>query len=132
VWRLVGKNPQAVQKYTAGDARIEWSGAVENAIAELAAAKVVVVPLLAGSGTRFKVIEAWAAGRAVVSTTIGAEGLPARHKENLLVADGAGEFAGAVSLLLTSPDLRARLGETGRALFESEFTWDCAWQSLDL
>ena len=132
VWRLVGKSPEAVKKYTSGDARIECSGAVDNAIAELAAAKVVVVPLLAGSGTRFKVIEAWAAGRAVVSTTIGAEGLPARHKENILIADSAEEFASAVSLLLTSSDLRTRLGGTGRALFESEFTWNRAWQSLDL
>ncbi|MBZ5591917.1 MAG: glycosyltransferase family 4 protein [Acidobacteriia bacterium] len=132
VWRLVGKNPQAVEKYTAGDARIEKSGAVEDAIEELAAAKVVVVPLLAGSGTRFKVIEGWAAGRAIVSTTIGAEGLPARHNENLLIADGAEDFAKEVSAVLTSPDLRARLGGAGRALFESEFTWDRAWQSLDL
>jgi glycosyltransferase involved in cell wall biosynthesis len=68
----------------------------------------------------------------VVSTTIVAEGLPARHKENILIADGAEEFAGAVSLLLTSADFRARLGETGRALFESEFTWNRAWQSLNL
>jgi glycosyltransferase involved in cell wall biosynthesis len=132
VWRLVGKNPETVRKYTAGDERIELSGAVENAIEELAAAKVVVIPLLAGSGTRFKVIEAWAAGRAVVSTTIGAEGLPARHNENLLIADGGKDFASAVSRLLDSPHLRAELGVTGRALFESELTWERAWQNLDL
>ena len=132
VWRLVGKNPQAVAKYTAGDARIEVSGPVENAVEELAAAKAVVVPLLAGSGTRFKVIEAWAAGRAIVSTTIGAEGLPAYHKENLLIADGSEDFANAVSLLLTSANLRAQLGGAGRALFESEFTWERAWQNLEL
>jgi glycosyltransferase involved in cell wall biosynthesis len=132
VWRLVGKNPAAVRKYTEGDEHIEVSGPVDDAIGELAASRAVVVPLLAGSGTRFKVIEAWAAGRAVVATTIGAEGLPARHGENLLIADGARNFADAVSRLLTSPDLRARLGETGRALFESEFTWERAWQKLDL
>jgi glycosyltransferase involved in cell wall biosynthesis len=132
VWCLIGKNPDAVRKHTNGDARIEVRGPVENAIQELAAAKVVVVPLLAGSGTRFKVIEAWAAGRAVVATTIGAEGLPAQHGDNLLLADDARRFADAVSLLLTSPDLRAKLGETGRALFESNFTWENAWQKLDL
>ena len=132
VWRLIGRNPDAVRDQTNGDARIEVSGAVESAIEELAAARVVVVPLLAGSGTRFKVIEAWAAGRAVVSTTIGAEGLPARHGDNLLLADGSRAFADAVSLLLTTPALRARLGVTGRALFESEFTWDHAWRKLNL
>ena len=132
VWRLIGKNPHAVRNDTNGDGRIEVSGPVENAVEELAAAKVVVVPLLAGSGTRFKVIEAWAAGRAVVSTTIGAEGLPARHGENILLADGPRPFADAVSLLLTAPALRAKLGETGRVLFESEFTWETAWRKLDL
>jgi glycosyltransferase involved in cell wall biosynthesis len=132
VWRLVGKNPQAVRNHTNGDPRIEVSGPVENAIQELASARVVVVPVLSGSGTRFKVIEAWAAGRAVVATTIGAEGLPARHGEHLLIADGARNFAHAVSLLLTSPALRAQIGETGRSLFESDFTWERGWQKLDL
>ncbi len=132
VWRLIGKNPGAVRQHTNGDPRIELSGPVESAIDELAAAKVVVVPLLAGSGTRFKVIEAWAAGRAVVSTTIGAEGLLARNGENLLIADDAWRFADSVSQLLTNSALRARLGETGRTLFESEFTWETAWQKLEL
>ncbi len=132
VWRLIGKNPSAVRRELNGDPRIEFSGPVANAVEQLAAAKVVIIPLLAGSGTRFKLLEAWAAGRAVVSTTIGAEGLPARHEENLLVADDAETFAEAVSRLLTNSGLRARLGETGRALFESEFTWAKAWQKLDL
>jgi glycosyltransferase involved in cell wall biosynthesis len=132
IWRLIGKNPGAVRQHTNGDARIELTGAVENAIEELAAARVVVVPLLAGSGTRFKMVEAWAAGRAIVSTTIGAEGLPARHGENLLLADDAWRFADSVSLLLADAAMRARLGETGRALFESDFTWEAAWQKLDL
>ncbi len=131
-WRLIGKNPGTVRQYTGDNPRIEFSGPVESAIDELAAAKVVVVPLLAGSGTRFKVIEAWAAGRAVVATAIGAEGLTARHGENLLIADDAWHFADSVSRLLTNPALRARLGETGRALFESDFTWEAAWQRLDL
>jgi len=91
-----------------------------------------VVPLLAGSGTRVKLIEAWAAGRAVVSTSVGAEGLPARHGENLLLADDAHSFAEAVLLLLSAPDLRRQLGQAGRMLFESEFTWETAWRKLDL
>jgi glycosyltransferase involved in cell wall biosynthesis len=132
VWRLIGRNPQAVRKHTNGDARIEFSGPVDDAILELASARVVVVPLLAGSGTRFKVIEAWAAGRAVVATSVGAEGLPARHGENMLVADDSRSFAEAVSQLLTSADLRGRLGRAGRAVFESEFTWETAWKKLDL
>src|SRR5206468_2234087 len=123
-WRLIGKNSHVVETLINGDARIEVSGPVDDAIRELAAARVVVVPLLAGSGTRFKMVEAWAAARAVVTTSIGAEGLPARHGENLLIADDPRSFTEAVSLLLTSPDLRRKIGATGRALFESEFTWE--------
>jgi len=131
VWRLVGKNPEAVRRLVAGDPRIELVGPVPNAVEALAAAKVAVVPLLAGSGTRIKILEAWAAGRAVVSTTLGAEGLHARHGEHLLIADSAQEFADAVSAALSEAKLRTSLGEAGRALLEAEFTWEAAWDKLE-
>jgi glycosyltransferase involved in cell wall biosynthesis len=132
VWRLVGKNPEAVRRFTAGDARIEVTGQVEDAVAELARARVAVVPLLAGSGTRLKILEAWAAGLPVVSTTLGAEGLPARDGENLLLADGGPNFAAAVSRVLVSRVLRRELGRAGRLLLEKEFTWEAAWKKLEL
>lgn len=132
IWRLIGKNPEAVEKYTNGDARIQVTGPIVNAVDELAAAKVVVAPLLAGSGTRLKIIEAWAAGRAVVSTRVGAEGLPARHGGNLLLADDASDFAESVSSVLESAELREKLGRAGRVLFDTEFTWSAAWSRLDL
>ena len=62
VWRLVGKNPAAVQRFTRGDPRIEVVGPVQDAVCELARSRVAVVPLLSGSGTRLKILEAWAAG----------------------------------------------------------------------
>ena len=132
VWRLVGKNPRAVSRYTSGDPRIEVTGEVDDAVRELARARVAVVPLLAGSGTRFKILEAWSAGLPVVSTTIGAEGLPARDGENLLLADGGPAFADAVTRVLEDTNLRRQLGQAGRALLEKEFTWDSAWEKLDL
>jgi glycosyltransferase involved in cell wall biosynthesis len=132
VWRLIGKNPQAVRKNIDSDARIEFTGPVENAVAELASAKVVVVPLLAGSGTRFKIIEAWAAGRAVVSTSIGAEGLPVKQGENILLADNPETFIETISSLLASPDRRQQLGRAGRIMFETEFTWENTWKGLNL
>ncbi len=130
--RLIGKNAQTVEGLVKGDPRIQLSGRVANAVEELAAAKVVVVPLLAGSGTRLKIIEAWAAGRAVVSTGIGAEGLPARSGENILLADDPARFAEAVGALLASPGERARLGRAGRSLFELYFSWQRVWETLDL
>lgn len=74
-WNLVGCNAEAISALVKGDPRVRVIGPVEDAVAAIGAARVVVVPLLSGSGTRFKILEAWAARRAVVSTTIGAEGL---------------------------------------------------------
>ncbi len=131
VWRLVGKNPAAVGRYTGGDARIEVAGPVVDAVREIARSRIAVVPLLTGSGTRLKILEAWAAGVPVVSTTIGAEGLPVHDGATALLADGAEEFAGAVTRLLTCTDLRHSLGSAGRLLLEKEFTWETAWKKLD-
>jgi len=130
-WRLVGMNPEFVREFTSGDPRIDVRGSVENAVTELARARVAIVPLLSGSGTRLKILEAWAAGLPVVSTSIGAEGLGARDGEHLLIADSAVAFVEAVSRLLACKQLRAGLGEAGRLLLEKEFTWEKAWAKLD-
>jgi polysaccharide biosynthesis protein PslH len=130
VWRLVGKNPQAVNQFTCGDPRIEVTGPVEDAVAELARARVAVVPLLSGSGTRLKILEAWAAGLPVVSTTLGAEGLPVGDGKTVLLADGGEAFAREVTRLLTCTELRRSLGNAGRLLLEKEFTWETAWKKL--
>jgi glycosyltransferase involved in cell wall biosynthesis len=78
-----------------------------------------------------KILEAWAAGLPVVSTTIGAEGLPVRDGETALLADGAEAFAAAVTRLLTCKELRQRIGSAGRIVLEKEFTWETAWKMLD-
>jgi glycosyltransferase involved in cell wall biosynthesis len=75
----------------------------------LAAATVVAVPIVASSGTRLRILEAWAAGRPVVTTTAGAFGLSGRSEEALLVRDDAREFADALAALLESPKARADL-----------------------
>jgi len=130
VWRLVGKNAHGVRAWTGGDSRIEVRGPVPDAIEELARAQVAVAPILAGSGTRLKILEAWAAGLPVVSTGLGAEGLLAEDGQHLLLADTAAEFAEAVSRLLESEGLRHELGCAGRRLLEDQFTWEKAWQRL--
>jgi glycosyltransferase involved in cell wall biosynthesis len=131
VWRLVGKNPLAVSRFTSGDPRIEVAGAVGDSIGELARSRVAVVPLLTGSGTRLKILEAWAAGLPVVSTAVGAEGLPVRDGQTALLADDPAAFATAVSRLLACKELRQDLGRSGRLLLEKEFTWETAWARLD-
>lgn len=130
-WRLLGANPGAVARFTSGDPRIRVIGPVDDAVAHLAEAKVCIAPLLSGSGTRFKILEAWAAGRAVVSTTLGAEGLGARDGEHLLLADDPDDFAAAVLRLWNDSALRNRLGDSGWALYSDRFTWPAAWRKLD-
>lgn len=131
VWKLVGRNPEAIAGIVRGDARICVTGPVEDAVAAIAGARVAVVPLLSGSGTRFKILEAWAANRAVVSTKIGAEGLGARDGEHLLMADRPEGFADAVQGLLDDRARSQALGGAGRALYMDCYTWSAAWKRLE-
>jgi glycosyltransferase involved in cell wall biosynthesis len=130
-WKILSKNPGGIDRLIGRDPHIELTGFVEDAIAVLAQSQVAVVPLLAGSGTRIKILEAWAARTPVVSTTLGAEGLECRDREHLLLADDPESFTAAVSELLALPDDRARIGSAGRRLYEERYTWQAAWKALD-
>ena len=131
VWTIAGKNPHAVQGLVSGDERIRLNGPIEDAVARIAQAQVAIVPLLAGSGTRIKIIEAWAAATPVVSTSIGAEGLEYQSGVQLIRADSPAEFSQAVSELLMNPAERTRIGDAGRQLFERTYTWEQSWLTLD-
>lgn len=126
-WRLVGMNPGAVQPIVAADPSVELTGAVPDAMSEIARAQLSVVPLLSGSGTRIKILEAWAAGTAVVSTSIGAEGLPGA----LSIANGPEAFTGAVISLLSDEEARNRLAAQGRLVYEERFHRQAGWAVLD-
>ncbi len=128
VWELIGKNPESLRMPP--DRRIRIVGPVEDAIAALAGARVAVVPILSGSGTRFKILEAWAAGVPVVSTTLGAEGLEIVDGEHLLLADDPLSFADAVKALLKHESTANRIGHFGRQLYEARYTWPVAWKML--
>jgi polysaccharide biosynthesis protein PslH len=130
-WRIVGKNPGAIRHLVAGHPRIELTGFIEDAVTVVAECQVAVIPVLAGSGTRVKILEAWAAGTPVVSTTIGAEGLDCSDEAQLVIADEPQRFADAVTRLLASPLDRMRIGSAGRRLFEERYTWPAAWKTLD-
>ncbi len=130
-WTLVGRNHEDMERRLAADPRVYFTGPVPDAITRMASAQVAVVPLLAGSGTRIKIIEAWAAGLPVVSTSIGAEGLPAQHGRDLLIADTPRDFVEAVSSILESHTLSKALSRNGRLLYESHLTWAAAWDTLN-
>jgi len=131
IWRLVGRNEHAVRSIVGADPSVALTGPVTDAVSEIARARVAVVPLRSGSGTRVKIIEAWAAGVPVVSTAIGAEGLPGVHGEHLLIADSPTGFARCIERVLGDQGLARRLGAAGRRLYESKLTWRAAWKSLE-
>jgi glycosyltransferase involved in cell wall biosynthesis len=86
-------------------------------------AAAVVVPLRVGGGTRVKIFEALACQKAVVTTTVGAEGLPVAHGRHALIVSEAADFASAVLQLLDDPEQRRRLGEAGRKLVSERYSW---------
>jgi glycosyltransferase involved in cell wall biosynthesis len=99
------------------------TGSVPDVRPYLGAAQVVVVPLRIGSGTRLKILEALAMGRAVVSTSLGYEGLDLEEGRHLLVADEPAAFAARVTELLRDPARRAALGREGRRQVEETYDW---------
>jgi len=103
---------------------IEAPGFVDDIRSYAAKAAVYVVPLRIGGGTRLKILDAMAMGKAVVSTSIGCEGLDVTPEENIIVADSAEEFARRTVELLRNPDLTERLGIAGRKLAEEKYDWN--------
>jgi len=134
--RLVGRGDRFIRHLlpegSLENAGIEITGPVDNALAEIAQASIVVAPLRAGSGTRLKIIEAWAAARCVVATPLAAEGLAARDGVNIVLASDAAGFAAAIARLLGDSSARQRLADAGRSTFEDNYSWEAAWKSLDI
>ena len=89
-----------------------------------------VVPLRAGGGTRLKILNSWAMGKPVVSTSIGCEGLAAVDGENILIRDDPKEFARAVEAVLDDGEFGRRLGERGRATAQRHYSWDVIGREL--
>ena len=104
-------------------AGVELTGEVEDVPTELARARVVIVPLRAGSGTRLKVLEAFACRVPVVSTSLGCEGLELTPDRHLLVADEPSSFANACIRLLSDDGLHDRVSREALSLFESRYRW---------
>jgi glycosyltransferase involved in cell wall biosynthesis len=136
VWpRVFQAEPQATLKLVGrmGEAPVaQWqtrggvvcSGEVDDVRPFFASAQASVVPLHVGGGTRLKILNSWAMGIPVVSTTKGCEGLIARNGETLMIADTAEAFSAATIRLLRTPGLRSALATAARKLVETEYGWD--------
>jgi polysaccharide biosynthesis protein PslH len=111
-------------------ANVEVTGVVDDVRPWLDRADVVIVPLRIGGGTRLKILEAMAMGKAVVSTTLGAEGLDVVPDRDLLVADDAAAFVTQIGRLLDDPGLGRRIGASARRLVTSRYSWKAAVEGL--
>ncbi len=121
-WAIVGQKPHTRLGRLESLSGVTVTGWVDSVQPYLAGAKVYIMPFRVGSGTRLKLIEAMAAGKAIVSTPLGAEGFPVVDQQELLLAVTPDEMATAVNHLLASPEERKRLGKTAQAL-ANQYDW---------
>jgi sugar transferase (PEP-CTERM/EpsH1 system associated) len=129
---IAGQKPHARLDGLRGRPGVTLTGWVPDIQPYIEAADVYVAPLRMGSGTRLKILEAMAMGRAVVTTTVGAEGIAARDGEHLLLADSAEAFAEAVGALLADDARRAALGEAAAALVRAHYDWGAIIPRLEV
>jgi glycosyltransferase involved in cell wall biosynthesis len=118
---IVGANSDKVVGDVAGPG-ITITGALPSVLGYLCHADVALVPVRFGSGTRLKILEAGACGIPIVSTTLGAEGLPVQHEEHMLIADAPGDFAASIVRLLTEKSFGRRLATNLKTLVATRFS----------
>jgi glycosyltransferase involved in cell wall biosynthesis len=139
IWRIApevrfviaGRDPSRRVQALAADQRIAVTGYVADVRPYIAGAGVYVVPLRVGGGTRLKVLEAMAMGKAIVSTRLGCEGIAATDGQELVVADTADDFARQVLTLLADPARRRTLGTAARRLVEQRHQWGAIVSQLE-
>jgi sugar transferase (PEP-CTERM/EpsH1 system associated) len=121
---IVGQRPHRRLDSLRNLPGITLTGWVEDVKPYIAGATVYVAPLRVGGGTRLKLLQAMAMGAAIVATSLGAEGFPVTHGQELLLADTPQDFAQAVLTLLDDAQARARLGQAARRLAQTAYGWE--------
>lgn len=126
----VGRSRSRDRRRFSEEHGVELTGYVEDIRPYVRGAACYVVPLRMGGGTRLKILDAWAMGKAVVSTSVGCEGLDAENGENILVRDDPAAFADAVVEVLEDEALRRRVGRRARATAEERYSWESIGRKL--
>jgi len=125
--RIIGRRPSsAIRALGESDPLIEVTGSVDDVRPHLWPATLLVVPLLAGGGTRLKILESMAAGVPVVSTTIGAEGLPFQSDSELTLADSPPDMARTIVELLDDPDRTSLIASAAIDAVATDHSWGAA------
>jgi glycosyltransferase involved in cell wall biosynthesis len=128
---VVGQRPHPRLAALAGHPAVVITGQVPDTRPYIAGAGVYVIPLRIGGGTRLKVLEAMAMGRAMVSTRLGCDGFPLEDGREVCFADQPGAFAEAVVGLLQNREEAEALGRAARAYVEANYGWDAIVPRLE-
>jgi glycosyltransferase involved in cell wall biosynthesis len=128
--RVVGQRPPPAIAAQAGDG-VELMGVVDDVRPHIAGATVVIAPIRIGGGTRFKILEAMAMAKPIVSTTIGAEGIDVHDGGDIVLADEPDQFAAGIARLLEDARLRRAMGAAARSLIERRYSWSASVARLE-
>ena len=128
--RLIGRHAPADHARYNAEPSVQALGQVPDIRPALAAAGCCVVPIRIGGGTRLKILDAWAMGKAIVSTSIGCEGLDAVDGHNILIRDTPAGFAEAVVQILGDVELRRQLEQHGRRTAVERYSWSIVGKRL--
>ena len=128
---IVGRAPTPAVKKLAEERGVRVTGRVDDVRPYMSQAAVFIVPLRIGGGTRLKIFEAMGMAKAVVSTTVGAEGLPVTHDRDILLADDPASFSRAVIRLLRDVSERRQLEHQARRLVAEQFDWSAVARDLE-
>jgi polysaccharide biosynthesis protein PslH len=128
---IIGRAPTPAVTRLADEAGIEVTGRVDDVRPHIAAGAVYIVPLRIGGGTRLKIFEAMAMGKAVVSTTVGAEGLPVTSGQDVVIADEPADFAQAVVGVIRDVAARRRIETAARRLVVERYDWSAVAQDFE-
>jgi glycosyltransferase involved in cell wall biosynthesis len=130
---IIGKNPPQdfLLQAERNPAAITVTGYVPDLLPYFNEAAIIVVPVRSGGGMRVRILEAFAYGLPVVTTTAGLEGIEAVIDQDVVVKDSSDEFAAAVSQLLLDPERQRQMAVNGRKLAEEKYHWRKALGTMD-
>lgn len=129
---IVGASPTAeIRNLATKDAQITVTGDIPDIRDAFAGSHVLIAPVFSGKGTRYKILEALAAGTPVVATATAVEGLGVKHKQHVMISDQAEQMANHAIKLINSPADRLRLAKNGRQFVERNFDWQLISKKLD-
>ena len=120
---IIGRSPTPTVRKLAEIPGVEVTGRVDDVRPHIARGSVYIVPLRIGGGTRLKIFEAMSMGKAVVSTTVGAEGLPVTNGSDIDIADEPARFAHAVVHLMRDAEARRQIEGAARRLVVEKYDW---------